>query len=165
MIAGGAPISGALADRFGSRWLAPIGLAISCIGLALLSQLNAQTATWDIVWRLLVTGLGQGIFQAPNTRAIMGVASAQQQSVASGMLGTARVMGQSVSVALAGAIFASLGGAAAVTQLGSQPHTLGPAVVSELQATFLTGFRAALLVCAGVAMLGVVTAAVRGNEG
>ncbi len=159
-----APISGSLADRIGSRWLAPIGLAIACIGLALLSQLNTQSSIWDIVWRLLITGFGQGIFSAPNTRAIMGAAPLEQQSIASGILGTGRVIGQSISVALAGAIFATLGGAAAGSILVSQRASLSPAEVSALQATFVTSFRAALLVCAGLAMLGVFTAAVRGKE-
>ena len=69
-----APLSGSLADRFGSRILAPLGLAIACFGLVLLSQLNAHSSLWDIIWRLVVIGIGQGLFQAPNTRALMGAA-------------------------------------------------------------------------------------------
>jgi EmrB/QacA subfamily drug resistance transporter len=159
-----APISGSLADQVGSRWLSPLGLAIACVGLVLLSQLDAQSSLWDIIWPLLVTGLGQGLFQAPNTRALMGSAPKSTQGTASGILSTGRVIGQSLSVALAGAIFASLGGAAAGTLLESQQHTLPAATVSALQATFVSSFRAALLACAGLAMLGVLTAAVRGDE-
>src|SRR3989440_12679439 len=69
-----APLSGSLADRLGSRWLSPIGLALACLGLFLLSQLNAHSAPWDIIWRLSVTGIGQGLFMSPNTRTIMGAA-------------------------------------------------------------------------------------------
>ncbi len=159
-----APISGALADRYGSRWLSPIGLAIACIGLFLLSRLDARSSIWDIVWPLMVTGFGQGIFQAPNTRAIMSAAPPDEQSIASGILGTGRVIGQSLSVALAGAIFATLGGAAAGNILQTQRNSLSPATVNALQATFVTSFHTALLACAGLAMLGVLTAAVRGNE-
>src|SRR5438128_4152659 len=36
-----APVSGSLADRFGSRWLAPGGLALACVGLVLVARLNA----------------------------------------------------------------------------------------------------------------------------
>ncbi len=159
-----APISGSLADRIGSRWLSPIGLAIACIGLALLSQLDLSTSIWGITWRLMITGLGQGIFQAPNTRAIMSAAPANQQGAASGILATGRVIGQSLSVALAGAIFASLGGAAAGTILATGQHTLLPATVGMLQDTFVSSFRAAMLACAALAALGVLTALVRGNE-
>ena len=159
-----APISGSLADQVGSRWLSPLGLAIACVGLVLLSQLDAQSSEWDMIWPLMVTGLGQGLFQSPNTRALMGSAPQSAQGAASGLLSTGRVIGQSLSVALAGAIFASLGGAAAGTLLDAQRHTLSAASVSTLQATFVSGYRAALLACAGLAMLGVLTAAVRGNE-
>ena len=159
-----APISGSLADHVGSRWLSTIGLAIACVGLVLLSQLDAQSSLWDIIWRLMVTGLGQGLFQAPNTRALMGAAPADAQGVASSILSTGRVIGQSLSVALAGAIFASLGGAAAGTILQSQQDTLSSASVSALQATFVSSYRAAFLACAGLAALGVFAAAVRGDE-
>jgi EmrB/QacA subfamily drug resistance transporter len=159
-----APISGSLADRIGSRWLSPVGLAIACIGLVLLSQLNAQSSVWDIVWRLVFTGFGQGIFQAPNTRAIMGAAPQSDQGAASGILATGRVVGQSLSVALAGAIFASLGGAAAGNILATQQQALSAAAIRTLQETFVTSFHAAFLACAVLAMLGVFTALVRGNE-
>ncbi len=60
MLAMVAPLSGRLADRFGSRWLSPVGLAIACFGLFLLSQINTQSASWDIIWRLAV-GISSGV--------------------------------------------------------------------------------------------------------
>ncbi|GAC1405162.1 MAG: MFS transporter [Ktedonobacteraceae bacterium] len=158
MIAIVAPISGSLADRFGStRWLASGGLAIACVGLILLSQLNAQSSIFDIIWRLVVTGMGQALFQSPNNSALLGSAPPQQRGSASGFLATGRVMGQSLSVALAGAIFASLGGSAA--GLAIQKHHGN---ISALQQTFTTSFRTALLVCAIIAIIGVFTSLVRG---
>ena len=88
-----APLSGTLADSFGSRWLAPSGLAIACLGLLLLSQLTATSTLWDIIWRLVLTGIGQGLFQSPNTRALMSAAPRGEQGEASGILSTARVIG------------------------------------------------------------------------
>lgn len=159
-----APISGTLADRIGSRWLAPLGLAIACLGLILLSQLNGQSSTWDVIWRLIVTGIGQGIFQSPNSSAMMGAAPRNEQGEASGLLATGRVVGQSLSVAIAGAVFASLGGAAAGSLLLSQERTLPAAQVSALQQSFVSSFHAAMLVCAGFAAMGIFTALVRGND-
>jgi EmrB/QacA subfamily drug resistance transporter len=164
MLAVTAPVSGSLADRIGSRWLAPLGLAIACIGLVFLSQLNTQSSIWDIVWRLMVIGLGQGVFAAPNTRAIMSSVPHSQQGVASGILATARVIGQSLSIALAGAVFTSLGGAAAGTLLATGRNRLPPATIKALQSTFVSSFHAALLVCACLAVLGVFTAVIRGSE-
>ena len=54
----GTPLSGTLADRMGSRWLASGGLAVSCLGLLMLGRLNAQSSIFDIVWRLAVIGVG-----------------------------------------------------------------------------------------------------------
>ncbi|MBV9710313.1 MAG: MFS transporter, partial [Ktedonobacteraceae bacterium] len=158
MLAVVAPLSGALADRFGSRWLSPIGLTIACFGLFLLSQINVHSSALDIIWRLAITGFGQGIFQSPNTRTMMSAAPANEQGEASGLLATGRVIGQSMSVALTGTVFVGLGGAAAGTLLASQPaHPLVQAHVSALQSTFTSGFHAALLVCALFAALGVFT--------
>jgi EmrB/QacA subfamily drug resistance transporter len=157
-----APFSGALADRIGTRWLAAGGLTIACIGLVFISQLNAQSSVWDIIWRLVLTGVGQALFQSPNNSALMGAAPRGQQGVASGFLGTGRVMGQSLSVALAGAIFASLGGATAGLLLVS--HQASPAQVAALQQTFTNGFHAAFLTSAAIAAIGILTSLVRGKE-
>jgi EmrB/QacA subfamily drug resistance transporter len=160
-----APLSGTLADRLGSRWLSPLGLAIACCGLFLLSQINAQSSAWDIIWRLAVTGVGQGLFQSPNTRTMMGAAPRTAQGEASGLLATGRVIGQTMSVALTGTIFAALGGAAAGTLLSSpQAQNLSLTSIHALQETFVSGFHTALLVCAALAALGIFTALARGNE-
>src|SRR6266496_4630994 len=165
MLAVAAPLSGMLADRKGSRWISPLGLTIACFGLFLLSQINAQSTTWDIIWRLAVIGLGQGLFQSPNTRTLMSAASHDQQGEASGLLSTGRVIGQSLSVALTGTVFAALGGAAAGTFLSSpQVQHLSAASIDGLQNTFVVSFHAALLVCALFATLGIFTALARGKE-
>ncbi len=158
-----APLSGSLADRFGSRWLSPIGLTLACLGLIFLSQLNAQSSTWDVVWRLALTGFGQGLFQSPNTRTMMGAAPRDAQGEASGLLATGRVIGQSTSVALTGTVFTALGAATAGTllTLPAAPHFV-PAHLLALQNTFVSGFHASLLVCALFAALGIFTAMARG---
>ncbi len=165
-IAVAAPVSGALADRIGSRWLASAGLAIACLGLLLLARLDAHASVWSIGWRLGITGLGQGIFQSPNTRALMNAAPAGEQGESSGLLATGRVVGQTLSVAIAGAIFASSGGAMAGQMLANSVPSalLSSAEISTLQHLFLRSFRAALTVCAVFAALGIVTALVRGSE-
>lgn len=156
-----APFSGALADRIGTRWLAASGLTIACIGLVLISFLNEHSSIFDICWRLFLTGAGQAIFQAPNNSALLGSAPRQHQGSASGFLATARVIGQSISIALAGAVFSGLGGATASTILASRAagaHTV------QLQQTFNNSFHAAFIVCAGVAAIGILTSLVRGKE-
>ena len=74
-----APIAGALADRFGSRWLAPLGLAMVASALLLLAGLSTTSTMWDMAWRLTLAGVGQGIFQSPNMRALMGAVPARRR--------------------------------------------------------------------------------------
>lgn len=165
-----APFSGRLADRIGTRWLAATGLTVACVGLVFISQLQADSSTFDIVWRLALTGFGQALFQSPNNSALMGSAPREAQGVASGFLATGRVIGQSTSVALAGAVFTSLGGAVAGAQLGAiaaghGPRSFPPQYIHSLQATFISSFHATFLVCAAVAVTGVGASLVRGKEG
>jgi MFS family permease len=161
-----APLSGSLADRFGSRWLASGGLAIACLGLTAVARLDAHSSDWGIIWPLLLTGAGQGLFMTPNARALMNSAPANEQGESSGLLGTGRVLGQSMSVALAGAIFTGLGGAAAGRTLlaASAVHSGVTDEIIVAQINFLTSFHAALLACAGVAATGIFAALIRGPE-
>jgi len=157
-----APFSGALADKIGTRWLAAGGLAIACIGLICIGQLNEKSSIPDIIWRLMLTGFGQALFQSPNSSALMGSAPSNRQGIASGFLATARTMGQSISVALSGAIFATLGGAAAGHML--QVQQLTATQQAEQQHIFTHSFQIAFIVCAVIAAIGVFTSLVRGKE-
>jgi EmrB/QacA subfamily drug resistance transporter len=161
-----APLSGSLADRVGSRWLASGGLAIACAGLFLLGQVDATTGVLDIVWRLALVGAGTGMFQSPNNRALMQAAPGGGQGEASGVLGTGRVVGQSLSVALAGAVFAALGGLEANMRLAAQASgaPVPQEQVAALQQAFVTGFHGALVVCGCVAAAGVITSLVRAER-
>jgi EmrB/QacA subfamily drug resistance transporter len=157
-----APIAGALSDRIGSRFLAPLALAITTAALLLLTQLDATSPMSEIWWRLALAGVGLGLFQSPNTRSLMSAAPASQQGMASGVFATTRITGQALSVAVAGAVFATLGGAAAGSSLAA-------AVASDagrpaMEATFLHAFHAALATCAAFAALGALAALVRGRD-
>jgi EmrB/QacA subfamily drug resistance transporter len=156
------PIAGALSDRFGSRLLAPLAMAITTAALVLLTQLDATSPMSEIWWRLALAGAGLGLFQSPNARSLMGAAPQSQQGMASGVFATTRITGQALSVAVAGAVFATLGGAAAGSALA-----LGGASFAgraALESTFLRAFHAALATCAGFAAVGALAALVRGRD-
>ena len=154
-----APLSGRLSDRLGSRFLSSLGLAIGSLGLLLLSDLTADASVVDIVWRLVIAGFGQALFQAPNNNAIMGSVPFNRLGIASGFLATVRVLGQGFSVALAGAIFTSLGGARAGAMLAR--NAVLPA--AALQTQFTHAFHMALTACMIVASIGVFTSLMRGS--
>jgi EmrB/QacA subfamily drug resistance transporter len=156
-----APLSGWLSDRLGSRLLSSAGMAIVCLGLWLLSRLTSEVSIFDLVWPLVVTGFGQALFQPPNNNAILSSVPPQRLGIASGFLSTVRVLGQSSSVALSGAIFTSLGGAEAGAALS---RNLG--LTSEpLKAMFTHAFQITLLTCMVIASIGVLTSLMRGPKG
>jgi MFS family permease len=152
------PVSGSLADRFGTRGLAACGMVILAVGLCLLAQLGADNSKPDIIARVLLAGFGQALFQSPNNSALMGSAPKQRQGLASGMLATGRVVGQSLSVAFSGAIFAGLGGAEAgrLLRSGVPTEQLGP-----LQQNFLHSQCITFVSLAGVALLAAGIALIR----
>lgn len=154
-----APFSGWLSDRFGSRVLSSLGLAIGLSGLWFISNLTAHATVPQIIWPLVVAGFGQALFQSPNNNAIMGSVPLHRLGIAAGFLATVRTLGQGFSVALSGAIFTSLGGARAGSLLLQQSAT----VLGPLQQTFTHAFRMALLACMFIASLGVLASLLRGK--
>jgi MFS transporter, DHA2 family, multidrug resistance protein len=100
-----AAVAGRLADRYPAGVLGGIGLFAFAAGLALMAMLPAEPTAFDIVWRMLICGFGFGLFQSPNNRAIITSAPAERSGGASGMLGTARLMGQTMGAALAALMF------------------------------------------------------------
>lgn len=153
------PVSGYLSDIFGSRALSSLGLGIASAGLWFLADLKPHTSVHGIIWPLVIAGLGQALFQTPNNNAMMGSVPPNRVGTASGFLATVRVLGQGFSVALAGAIFTSLGGAKAGVMLSQK----GAAGLAPLQNTFIHAYHMALMTCMIIATIGVLTSLMRGR--
>ena len=95
-----APIAGRLSDRYPPGALGGIGLALLSSGLVAMLMLPPQPNAFDIGWRMAWCGVGFGFFQAPNLKAIMGSAPAHRAGGASGIVATARLLGQATGAAL-----------------------------------------------------------------
>jgi EmrB/QacA subfamily drug resistance transporter len=133
-----APLSGSLSDRFGTRPITVIGLAVLLFGYIAMSTVNAQSNPWGFLLRFLPIGLGMGIFQSPNNSAILGSASQRRLGIVSGMLAITRTLGLTTGIAILGAFWASrvffyLGGALAGGATNAPPNSQ----VTALQDTFL----------------------------
>ncbi|HEY3047350.1 MAG TPA: MFS transporter [Polaromonas sp.] len=101
-----APMVGRLIGRYSGGLLGGAGLGMLSLGLVLLGMLPSQPANADIVWRMALCGLGFGLFQSPNNHTIITSAPAHRSGGASGMLGTARLTGQTLGAVLLAMIFA-----------------------------------------------------------
>ena len=131
-----APIAGRLSDRYAAGILGSVGLALLGLGMALLAMLPVNPHVADIVWRMALCGCGFGFFQAPNMKAIMSSAPPDRSGGASGIVATARLIGQTSGAALAALCFGLVGreGATIALVLGAAFAALG-CVMSLLRLT------------------------------
>ena len=100
-----APIAGVLSDRYSAGMLGGIGLIALTIGLVLMTTIGTHPSVFAITWRMALCGAGFGLFQSPNNRQMLSAAPRERSGGASGMLGTARLTGQTVGAALVALIF------------------------------------------------------------
>ncbi len=100
-----APVAGRLADRYPAGILGGLGLLVMSAGLALLAYFPGGSSALGFVWRMAVCGLGFGLFQAPNNRAILSSAPRARSGAAGGMLSTSRLIGQTIGAATVAILF------------------------------------------------------------
>jgi DHA2 family multidrug resistance protein-like MFS transporter len=104
-----APLAGRMIGRIPDGALGATGLFVLSAGLALLAALPASPGDLDIALRMAVCGIGFGLFQSPNNHAILTSAPVARSGAASGMLGTARLTGQSLGAVMLAIIFSAEG--------------------------------------------------------
>ena len=153
-----APFSGAASDRFGPRVLASLGMAIMVLGLLSLTQLSVDFALPDLVWRLVLLGVGQGLFMSPNSSAVLGSVPRPRVGTASGTLAEMRVNGQALGIALSAAVVAARL-PVHLAELGSGAPTAAVRNAA-LAGAIHDAFVAAALICC----VGIVTSLIRGSS-
>lgn len=151
-----APLSGILSDKVGPVTLTTAGLGLMAVGLVLTAKLHLDSKLWLIMASQAIMGLGNGMFQSPNNSSVMSAVAPRQLGVASGVNALARNFGMVCGTALSVSILeyrraASLSG---ISQPTPMQQTLA----------FMDGYQAALLVGAGLALLGVLVSLNRGGK-
>lgn len=142
------PLAGRLSDRVQARWVSSGGMALCVAGLLSFSFLAADTSYWHIVLTLIALGLGYAFFSTPNQSSIMGSVEEHHMGFASASVGTTRLVGIAISVALATLVLAVI-----VGRQDIQPSDY-PKLLHAVRITFAI----TTVLCA----LGVVTSLVRG---
>jgi MFS family permease len=93
--------SGRLSDKINPRWLASSGMAVSVVGLAMLTVMGLDTSIQFIVLALGILGFGFGLFSSPNTNMVMSSVERRYYGIASATIGTMRATGMMFSMAIA----------------------------------------------------------------
>lgn len=130
-----APIAGYLVERIHPGILGSIGMVIFGIGLYSLSSLDADSTIIGIIWRLALCGAGFGLFQTPNNSTIISSAPTNRSGGASGMMGMARLMGQTLGTTFVALLFSwvATGKSTAVCLITGSVFALAAAIVSSLR--------------------------------
>lgn len=159
-----APLSGWLSERLGARVLSSVGLSISSVALFLLSRLTPGVHYADVLGRLVLLGVGMGLFNSPNNSAVFASVPRAQYGVVGGFISMVRNSGQAIGQAIAGAVVVSAiapvvggGGLDALrTSIGGGTDT------APLLAAFVTGLQRAYLLSACLAATAAVISLARG---
>jgi DHA2 family multidrug resistance protein-like MFS transporter len=122
-----APVAGALSDRHPPAILGGVGLGILSLGMVGLSTAGPGVSFGAMALSMALCGVGFGLFQSPNLRAIMASAPAHRSGGASGMVALARLTGQASGAALVALCFNLFGalGAGRALMLGAVTAGLG----------------------------------------
>ncbi|HEV7492509.1 MFS transporter [Baekduia sp.] len=145
------PLAGAYADRHGARALAAIGMVVSAIGLIGMTTLGTGSSYWLAATWLLINGLGSGMFNSPNTAAMMGSVPVHRRGIAGGT----RMMLQNTGSVLSIAFVLAIVTAAVPTKvLLSIFSGVSSGLSDAALAPFIHNMHVALWVLAGTAILG-----------
>ena len=154
------PLAGMWSDRKGSRLPAVLGMLICTVGLVGMTTLQVATPYWQSAIWLTIVGVGSGVFNSPNTSAMMSAVPPQRRGIASGT----RVMltngGAVISIALMLMIITAV---VPINLLFSIFSGLTTGLSPEKLAPFMSGMHLALWILAALSLLAAGVSAMRGN--
>lgn len=144
------PIAGRLSDKHNPGVIASIGMGLTAAGLVCLCFITAETQVHIIVALLLLMGIGFGLFSSPNSNAIMSSVEKRHLGVASGVVGTMRMIGQMLSMGIAMMLIALF--------IGKQ--TINPSTYPGL----ISGMRLGFVIFSILSVLGIFASLARNSN-
>jgi EmrB/QacA subfamily drug resistance transporter len=156
------PAAGLWADKRGSRGLAVLGMLVTAAGLALMTLLERSTTYWASGGFMFIVGIGSGMFNSPNTAAMMGTVKAQRRGIAAGARVLVQNTGAVISIAFVLAIVTS---AVPKNVLFSVFSGLANHISTHELQPFIANMHTALWTLAIVSVVGAFVAAARPSQG
>jgi MFS family permease len=152
------PIAGAWADRRGSRALAALGMLVSAVALAAMTSLQADSPYWQSTLWLALVGIGSGMFNSPNTAAMMGTVPPHRRGIAAG----ARMMLQNTGAVLSIAFVLAIVTSAVPKDVLFKIFSGLASGLSDAQLQpFISNMHTALWVLAATSLVGAVVSLMR----
>jgi EmrB/QacA subfamily drug resistance transporter len=152
------PLAGVWADRRGSRAMAVMGMVVTAAGLALMTTLGRETTYWASGAYMFIVGLGSGMFNSPNTAAMMGTVAAHRRGIAAGARVLVQNTGAVISIAFVLAVVTS---SVPKTVLFKVFSGLANHISNAQLDPFISNMHTALWVLAATSGLGAFVAAAR----
>jgi MFS family permease len=144
------PVAGMLSDKYDPGKIASIGMGFTASGLLALCFLTPETPVSTIVLLFVILGIGFGLFSSPNSNAIMSSVEKRYLGVASGVVGTMRMVGQMFSMGIAMMIVSLF--------IGKQ--TINPSTFPG----FLAGMKTWFIIFSILSLLGIFASLARNNK-
>ena len=155
------PIGGVLSDKYGSRLISTVGLVISLVGLLGLATMHYDTPYWILAVWMFINSFGSGLFQPPNTSAIMSSVSPERRGVASSMRAFFNSAGMVLSMGIA---FPLIMGTISITEMMDMFVVGGGHMPVAVQEAFTAGITGAFLLSALITVPAIIVSAMRGRE-
>jgi EmrB/QacA subfamily drug resistance transporter len=175
-----APLSARLVVHFGTKVVVAAGMALTTLGLVLLSFVEADSSYPSFAWKMVIMASGLALTMAPATESIMGSLPLAKAGVGSAVNDTTRQVGGALGVAVLGSVYTSIYGSHITDSLSGQavpPQVLatakesvggalqaaaqvggdaGRALAGVARSAFIDGFHASLLAGSLVTLIGLV---------
>ena len=175
-----APLSARLVQHVGTKVVVAAGMALTTLGLVLLSFVEADSSYPSFAWKMVVMASGLALTMAPATESIMGSLPLAKAGVGSAVNDTTRQVGGALGVAVLGSVYTSIYGSHIASQLQGQavpPEVVavakdsvggalqaavqiggqaGQALAGAARSAFIDGFHASLLAGAVVTFVGII---------
>jgi EmrB/QacA subfamily drug resistance transporter len=155
------PLAGIWADRRGSRAMAVLGMLVTATGLALMTMLERNTTYLASGTYLFIVGIGSGMFNSPNTAAMMGTVAPRRRGIAAGARVLVQNTGAVISIAF---VIAVVTAAVPKTVLFKVFSGLANHISNAQLNPFIANMHTALWCLAAVSVLGAFVAAARPSQ-
>jgi EmrB/QacA subfamily drug resistance transporter len=156
------PLAGIWADRRGSRALAALGMLVSALALAGMTTLQVDSPYWQSTLWLGLVGIGSGMFNSPNTAAMMGAVPARRRGIAAGTRTMLQNTGAVISIAFVLAVVTAAVPKPVLLKIFSG---LSQGLSDAKLAPFIHNMHTALWVLAATSLVGALVSLLRPSHG